>query len=194
MKNNFIILLCGKSGAGKTVAAEAMEKKFGWKSVQSYTDRPKRTPNETGHICVSPEEFDMIPRDTMVAYSEFDGHRYGATFNQVEDSEIYVIDKKGIETFQDTYRALGGKKEIIVIEIYAPERLRKLRMEARGDKPDKIEQRLIHDEKAFDGIEKYVQLRYYASDLDTPEYVADQIKKLTFALLMQRSARHMLTA
>ena len=55
-----IICIVGRSGSGKTTAAEYLEELYGLKSIQSYTTRPKRKPNETGHTFVTEDEFDKI--------------------------------------------------------------------------------------------------------------------------------------
>ena len=67
MNGNTIYLIVGRSGSGKTTIAEELERKYGLKSIQSYTTRPKRSDNETGHIFVSDEEFDKLT--DMVAYT-----------------------------------------------------------------------------------------------------------------------------
>ncbi len=144
--NNFIILLFGESGSGKTTVAEKMETLFGWHSVQSYTDRAMRFPDEKGHVFVTDERFDMIPKDKMVAYTEFDGHRYCATVDQIEDNELYVIDPKGIKEFGKRYT---GNKVCIPVYLCASEDLRRERMLKRGDKLEAVEKRIEHDKEAF---------------------------------------------
>lgn len=112
MSNNTIYLIVGRSGSGKTTIAEELEKKYGLKSIQSYTTRPKRSENETGHIFISDEEFDNLT--DMVAYTEFNNYRYCATTEQVENHDLYIIDPKGIEYFAERYK---GNKNIKVIYI-----------------------------------------------------------------------------
>lgn len=109
---NNIFLIVGCSGSGKTTIAEQLEQKYGLKSIQSYTTRPKRSENETGHIFVTDKEFDKLT--DMVAYTKFDNKRYCATTKQVENNDLYVIDPKGIEYFREHYHGNKGVKIIYV--------------------------------------------------------------------------------
>ena len=83
---NCIFLIVGCSGSGKTTITEQLEQKYGLKSIQSYTTRPKRSEDEKGHIFVSDSE--VPPKTDMVAYTEFAGNRYCATAEQVEDNDL----------------------------------------------------------------------------------------------------------
>lgn len=130
MSNNTIYLIVGRSGSGKTTIAEELEKKYGLKSIQSYTTRHKRSENETGHIFVTDEEFDKLT--DMVAYTEFGfpPYRYCATTEQVETHDLYIIDPKGIEYFKEHYK---GNKSIKVIYINVSVSTAIDRMRKRGD-------------------------------------------------------------
>jgi len=150
MNQKFIILLCGRSGSGKTTVAEKLEELYGWTSVQSYTDRAMRSPDEKGHIFVTETRFDLIPPEEMVAYTEFDGHRYCATRGQVDDNEIYVIDPVGVRTFFQKY---NGSKTVLTVVLNASSSLAKRRMKKRGDSKKKIRNRIANDEVSFDGVE-----------------------------------------
>ena len=109
---NNIFLIVGCSGSGKTTITEQLEQKYGLKSIQSYTTRPKRSENETGHIFVTNKEFDKLT--DMVAYTEFAGNRYCATAEQVENNDIYVIDPKGIDFFMKSYNGSKTPKVIFI--------------------------------------------------------------------------------
>lgn len=110
-----IILLCGKSGSGKTTIAQLLEDKYNMNVLQSYTTRPKRSPDETGHTFITDEDFDCLCN--ICAYGEFGGYRYCATQDQVDNADVYVIDGQGIEYFKKTYR---GIKKPIVIYVSVP--------------------------------------------------------------------------
>ena len=152
MDNRTIILLVGKSGSGKSTLAQHMVEHYGWKEVLSYTTRPPRYPDEATHLFVDDAHFDDLERtENICAYTEFDGHRYGATDTQVDKADIYVIDPDGVEYF---LRAYKGRKVPIVVYLKAPDELLVKRMKRRGDSEEKIKARIENDKvkfKACDG-------------------------------------------
>lgn len=143
----------GRSGAGKTSIVEGLEKQYGLKSVQSYTTRPKRREDETGHIFVT--ESEMPPREQMVAYTKFNGYHYWATSKQVDNADLYVIDPAGIEFFKKNYK---GNKKIKVVEIYASPYICQQRMETRGDSPSQIVERSLNDSIEFKDFDKDITI------------------------------------
>jgi len=100
-----IITICGKSGSGKSEIAHYIKEKFKIPQIQSYTDRPKRSSNEKGHIFISPEEFDTIKKDDMIAWTNFGGNRYCATKQQVYTKiNTYIIDERGLVELQSKHK------------------------------------------------------------------------------------------
>ena len=80
MNSNFILLLVGASGSGKTAAADRLHMLFGWRAVESYTTRPRRNDMETGHRFVSDEEFDeLVLNNELVAYTEYNGYNHNCS-------------------------------------------------------------------------------------------------------------------
>ncbi len=141
MKN--IYLICGPSGCGKTTLVGKLEQEDGMKSVCSYTTRAKRSENDHGHIFVTNEEFDKLE---LAAMTTFDGYRYGATVQQIDECDLYVIDPFGINSMKTLYH---GRKGLVVIGLTATEDELRSRMKQRGDNPEQIRRRLLHDRKAF---------------------------------------------
>lgn len=143
MNNNNFILLMGESGSGKTAVANALYEKYGLSQVVSYTTREKRSHNEDCHIFISDNEFDEL--EDLVAYTEYNGHRYGATAQQVEENYIYVIDPDGVDYFMEAY---NGTKTPIVIYLSVPEETRCCRLIGRDGMYNAME-RINYDRKAF---------------------------------------------
>ena len=135
---NCIFLIVGCSGSGKTTITEQLEQKYGLKSIQSYTTRPKRYEDESGHTFVSDEEFDKLTN--MVAYTEFAGNRYCATAEQVEDNDLYIIDPKGVDFFMKAYK---GSKTPKIIFISSNLTTRYERMVGRAETKGKSHQEAI---------------------------------------------------
>ena len=142
MKNKPLYLLVGKSASGKTTIANILESQYGLPQLQSYTTRPKRHENETGHIFISNEEFDQL--ENIVAYTEYNGYRYCATKEQIDQTSVYVIDVPGVDTLLEKYIT---ERPIIVLYFDAPVTTRIERMMDRGSSDTEIVSRIYNDEK-----------------------------------------------
>ncbi len=146
-----LTLLVGESGCGKTSIANFVAQNFDMKVLESYTTRPPRFEGEKGHIFISEEEFEAL--EDKVAYTEFDGYKYCATKEQVENSDIYIIDPDGIETLKQYKEKYGLNKELLTIYLYASVYVRAARMEIRGDDDETIGARITNDVKKFDNLQ-----------------------------------------
>ena len=87
-----IFCIVGPSGSGKTTLAKVLAAK-GYNVIQSYTTRPRRTPDEWGHTFA--EMF--VDSGDVIAYNKFNDYEYWATKAQYEGQgkSIYVIDPPG---------------------------------------------------------------------------------------------------
>lgn len=161
MKPKFIYLIVGKSGSGKTTIVDKMR----WlgNSIQSYTTRPRRTENETGHVFVNQEKFDNL---NLVSYTHFNGYDYGATQEQIESSLFYVVDPAGVRYFQEHYR---GDKPYRVVYVKSSAWDRFSRM-CKRDGVIKAAVRIIHDVKAFAGFEKSADFVVVNDDINVAEH------------------------
>lgn len=145
-KTKGIYLILGKSGSGKTTLVEELQK-YGYNSIESYTTRPKRFDNETGHTFITEEEFDKLK--DLCGYVIYNGYRYGATSEQANNSVLYVIDPNGLEYFKQHYT---GNKKLYTIYIDCPWHIRLLRMLKRGDDFKQAMRRIIIDREVFAGF------------------------------------------
>lgn len=85
----------------------------------------------------------------MCAYTFFNGNYYCATNKQVNESDLYIIDKKGIEYFKEHH--IGKPYKVIYIDV--PENICQLRMIKRGDGIEAAHKRVENDRIEFQGIE-----------------------------------------
>lgn len=176
-KQDYIALIVGASGSGKTTIVEKLEGKYGLKSIQSYTTREPRYEDEEGHIFITKNNFEenfsscysptisidgsYYADSPVMAYTYYNGNHYFATKEQVDDCQLYVIDKRGIEEFHKKY---NGNKKVLVIYIDCPVEERFKRMLNRGDSVTNAAERIINDEELFNDIK--ADLRITNTDLD----------------------------
>ena len=137
-----LFLFIGRSASGKTTVAELLESRSELKTLQSYTTRQKRFELETGHTFISDEEFDNLK--DIIAYTEYNGHRYCATKAQIDEADIYVVDISGVETLLEKYH---DERPIVVIYFDTSIRTRIDRMINRNDPDMAIVSRLYNDEE-----------------------------------------------
>lgn len=140
--NNTLYLFVGKSASGKTTVANFLEQKYDLEQVNSYTTRSPRYEGEIGHVFVDNIEFDHLGE--MVAYTEYNGFRYGTTAEQLDQCQIYVVDVPGVKTLLERYKS---DRKIVIIYFSATICTRIHRMVDRGDSDMTIIARLLQDEK-----------------------------------------------
>ena len=175
MKDKYIVLIVGESGSGKSTICDELTKRYGLKQVKSYTTRPRRSENEDGHTFISEKEFEKL--ENICAYTYFDKHRYCATKEQVDNSDLYIIDPYGVEYFMEHY---NGYKIPMVVYIHADKCIRRHRMEKRGDSMYKIKQRITNDELAFANVDEYAIYQYDNIKEEDIEKIAISIYRMFF--------------
>jgi guanylate kinase len=155
--NKPLFLFVGRSASGKTTIADILEQKYNHKQVYSYTTRPPRHEGEIGHNFVSEEEFDNLGE--LVAYTEYNGYKYGTTVEQLNECSIYVVDVPGVETLLQRYQT---DRPICVLYFDATVYTRINRMLDRHDSDMSIISRLLQDEKSdwYNQLDSLVW-RYY---------------------------------
>lgn len=101
-------LIAGRSGAGKDhFAKKLVELSMNRDTesvtrdqkpiviLKSYTTRPKRTETEDSHIFIT--ETEAAAYTDKVAVTHINGYEYFATREQVENTDLYIIDPNGID-------------------------------------------------------------------------------------------------
>lgn len=163
-----IYCIIGPSGCGKSTVVEKLCEK-GLKAVDSYTTRPKRTPDEKGHTFITENEYQKL--EHKVAWVTFNGYNYCVTKEMLDNSDLYIIDPDGIKTLYDNY----DKDKIVAIGLKLDPLKCMDRMYERGDSEADVLRRINHDAKMFENFEEKCD---YVVDASLPvEEVANKIYK-----------------
>lgn len=179
--NNKIICIIGASGSGKTTVANILTNKYGMKQLKSYSTRKPRNNADNDHTYITAKEFENLQH--TIAETVFDGNMYGATLEQYNASDIYVIDPIGFLNMVKTLKDEKYKhKTPFAVWIDADVITRMQRMGDRGDSEESIKRRIEHDENAFNAemMREVVNGKEYpamfvSSDCFSAEQIADMI-------------------
>lgn len=179
MTNKTLHLFVGPSASGKTTVANTLEqqgrilasgRQMYDKQVRSYTTRAPRYENEDGHVFISKQEFDKL--ENIVAYTEYNGHHYCATKEQIDGATIYVVDVDGVDTLLAKYTT-DRPIHIWYFNASVPKRID--RMVYRGDSDAAIVNRLFNDEQ-YDWYERLgVLVDYYKTFRNRDDILLDNI-------------------
>lgn len=170
MKN--IYLIVGASGSGKTTLTDYLNKVYGLSYIESYTTRPRRYPDEKGHIFITDKEFDDL--GPMCSYTEYNGYRYGVTNKLIDDHDLFVVDPPGVSYLKEHYK---GNKGIVVIFLDIDPQYRKARMLKRGDTYEKIIERLKLDEEWFDTAKFDFKIDYTIQDVVSSSFFSQELTR-----------------
>ena len=152
MKN--IYLIVGKSGSGKDTIVNALCDKYGYKRLISHTMRHQRSDpaDAKSHIFSDMKAYRIDKeRGCVVAETYYNDNYYWATEEQVDESDIYIVDIPGVKSIKERYHNKG----IVVIGIEADKETRKHRMKERGDSASSIASRLMLDAQEFADMHLY---------------------------------------
>jgi guanylate kinase len=138
--NRPLYLIVAHSGTGKTTLANMLEEQYGLKQLESYTTRAPRYEGEVGHEFITNEEYNKL--ENIVACTTYNQFEYCATAEQVDKSDIYVVDIAGIETLLERYRS---DRPIVIFYLSTDIKTKIKRMKDRGDDDSKILDRIYHD-------------------------------------------------
>ena len=150
-KNKPLILVIGKSGSGKNYIVDKICDDFSKKNTISRTTRKPRYEGEKGHLFVSNEQADK-EFSNAIAKTIFCGNRYYTLKEDLDKSDIYIIDRDGVYSMQNS--------NIDFITVYLKVSLinRIKNMRKRGDKVLDIFKRVINDFFMFRGFKGDIEL------------------------------------
>lgn len=143
-----MIILVGASASGKTATALKLQEKYGLIKAITTTTREKRINEIDGkdYFFISRKEFLKRNKEGLfVENTLYNDNFYGCGVDQVSDNKIICLDPNGVNAFRKLH-----DKHIVIFLIECDEKEREKRMRDRGDKEEKIIQRLENDIVDFD--------------------------------------------
>ena len=185
---NKLLLVVGESGSGKTALTEAVAEKYGLTCISSYTTRPPRVENETGHIFVKndwkmklsafnkkhglgflkPFCYNLIDG----AFVKFHKNYYFATIEQLKESDFYVIDPPSAVKLK---KNLEGIIDCQIIHIKSNVSNRCDRIMARGETRNQALNRIAHDVAYF----RDINCDYHVNNDSSFESAVKQLEMIT---------------
>ena len=165
MRTKFIIV--GRSGSGKDYLTNYICSEFGFKQLLSYSTRPKRFDNENTHIFITGHEADeIVNSQTVIAYTEIGQYVYFGTYEQFIESDVYIVDKNGIDYLKNNFteQLIKENIQIVVIYVYAPETLRLERALKRNADISTIKARFYAENNQFDLLEKCIEYDWFVNN------------------------------
>lgn len=157
--NKKLFCIIGRTSSGKTSLTKEVAKQLNLKVVKSYTTRPLRPgeiEEESDHYFISEDEYPKYQKD-IIAYTEINGYRYFATREELDKTDIYVIDPKGFYELLYWYSIGKIQAQPIPIYIYLPDSLGYIRACARGDNMEVWQERSKAEDSQFKDFESVVE-------------------------------------
>lgn len=126
-----ILCIVGESGSGKSLAQDYINIQYRVPLIESYTTRPRRTPDEKGHKFVDDDYFNSVEEKEMIAYTKFGEFHYWCEKKDVQSINIYVIDEDGLKMLKEKF---GEEYTIYSLKINCTSEQKRL----RGINPERI--------------------------------------------------------
>lgn len=158
---NTLFCICGETASGKDTLVNKIISMYPdhLRAVCSYSTRPKRDHEVEGveHYFVSTDEFNLIKEqneDKIIAYTKIssnensDGFEYMALEDELQKSNIYIIDPNGIKYLKDKFKD-NPNLHIITIYITTSLQNRINRARNRSDFDTEFKKRVMNEFEQF---------------------------------------------
>jgi guanylate kinase len=143
-----IICIVGQSGTGKTYIADMLQEYYDIPMIESRTTRPRRHPDEGGHLFVSETEYDTYKKEDVIAHTVFGAYRYCCLIEDVQPGlNTYVIDEDGLHYLKENF---SDEFDIYSVRVYTPIKIREKKVDPERLERDKGRFLMAPDE--FDHI------------------------------------------
>jgi guanylate kinase len=158
-KEHTLLIVMGRSGAGKDSLVDKVCEKANLKKLISYTTRPQRDDEGDTHIFVSEEDYEQMLADGQVAaYTEINGNKYWSTINQMLEADVYICDYTGLKILREL--KIPGLR-LVIVYIKADAKTREYRaINLRKDNKITFRQRCLSENNQFRELVKNEDFDY----------------------------------
>lgn len=174
-----IILVVGRSASGKSSITREACNKLHLNLVKSYTTRPARPKELTGgsdHYFITEEEYEtQKDQFNIVAYTEINGFKYFTTEDILNNSDVYVIDPKGIEYLK---QHCSNNYQFVTVYIRTSPMAAKARAMSRGDDTSVFKNRTESEDAMFKKFEKEMPWQYHILNDGTFEEAVQKMERI----------------
>jgi len=153
-----MVIICGRSGSGKTTVANLLKNMLKFHRVVTYTTRMPRNGERDGkdYYFISEQRFtELIGSNFFAEWTIYNGNFYGSAKADYKDSKgVIVLDEHGVSTILASKdNELLNNCHIFLLDV--SQRVALIRMLQRGDDITEAICRCINDQELFNNIEKY---------------------------------------
>lgn len=152
-----LICIVGETARGKDTLADILNKEYGYRKVVSYTTRPKRKIETEGveHYFVNKFEAQRLKKwSKIVAHTVIGEYEYFATAEELNKSDIYIIDPAGLVDLASNIKQKGLDIELFVVYVTCSDSIRDERARKRGDNKKDLRKRINSERIMFEDFDK----------------------------------------
>ena len=155
----------GRTSSGKDSLVNKLCERIGFKSIVSYTTRPRRENEGDTHIFTTADVYEQMKNDgNVAAYTEIAGNLYWTTVDQLYTNDVYIIDPLGVKTLQNLNLP---NLRLVTVFINTPDDIREDRaLNNRGDSRNVFRARDISERQQFRDMLKNAEFDYAISNID----------------------------
>ena len=169
-------LIIGRTSSGKSSITKKVCTDLDLKQVKSYTTRPKRrgeTDKNSDHLFIKESEVVNYIND-IVAYTEINDYKYFVTSDILDESDVYVIDPKGVQYLKEK---CSDRYKFIEIYIRVPKNIAQQRFIQRGGSISDFNKRYNDENAQFTEYEKAVDFHYHLINDGSIDEAVSKIKR-----------------